>query len=483
MIDTIRIAGFRGIESLEIQFSRVSVLIGTNNSGKSSVLKALQLALGNYSRFVQNEDFHINRKNERAKEILVDVKIVPVNDKWEIVENFDDIWQSEFGDKISFSGAQTLIIRTRVINNETTGESQTERFIMSEWPALENWSQRQATEKKLQARFDSIQVFPVDAQRDIHQELRERSSYISRILGHIEYNDDDKTALEELIKEVNDQAVAKSNELENLRDHLNNLNRSFQGAGNTEITPFPKKLRDLSKYFSIHFGEDNATSFSMEYHGMGTRSWASMLTSKAFAEINIARHEQEAKPIANILLVEEPEAHLHPNAQKTLYSQLESFKGQVLVSSHSPYLAAMINVNDVRALMKNSSGISCNQVRYEMTLEERKILGREIWNKRGELLFAKGLILAEGITEEQVIPAMFKVFFDEPMYALGVTCISVGGKNYAPFLKLACSFRIPVLIVSDNDGNTEEELSNQFKNIKEQCDMDLFKEKFDIYVC
>jgi putative ATP-dependent endonuclease of OLD family len=219
----------------------------------------------------------------------------------------------------------------------------------------------------------------------------------------------------------------------------------------------------------------------MEYHGMGTRSWASMLTSKAFAEVNIARHERESKPITNILLVEEPEAHLHPNAQKTLYSQLESFNGQVLVSTHSPYLAAMINVNDVRALMKNNSGISCNQVRYEMTSEERKILGREIWNKRGELLFAKGLILAEGITEEQVIPTMFKVFFDEPMYALGVTCISVGGKNYAPFLKLACSFRIPVLIVSDNDGNTKKELSNQFKNINKRCEMDLFKEKFGIY--
>ena len=44
LIDTIRVAGFRGIKNLEVSLPRITVLIGTNNSGKTSLIKALQLA-------------------------------------------------------------------------------------------------------------------------------------------------------------------------------------------------------------------------------------------------------------------------------------------------------------------------------------------------------------------------------------------------------------------------------------------------------
>lgn len=77
LIDTIRIAGFRGIKNLEMSLPRVTLLIGMNNSGKTSVLKALQLALGDYSRYLSEEDFYIGNDDKRASEIVVDVRIVP----------------------------------------------------------------------------------------------------------------------------------------------------------------------------------------------------------------------------------------------------------------------------------------------------------------------------------------------------------------------------------------------------------------------
>ena len=57
LIDTIRISGFRGIKDIEISLFRVTLLIGINNSEKTSVLKAMQLALGDYHRFISDEDF------------------------------------------------------------------------------------------------------------------------------------------------------------------------------------------------------------------------------------------------------------------------------------------------------------------------------------------------------------------------------------------------------------------------------------------
>jgi len=46
LINTIRITGFRGIKNLEGSLPRITVLIGPNNSGKTSLIKALQLAIG-----------------------------------------------------------------------------------------------------------------------------------------------------------------------------------------------------------------------------------------------------------------------------------------------------------------------------------------------------------------------------------------------------------------------------------------------------
>lgn len=92
---------------------------------------------------------------------------------------------------------------------------------------------------------------------------------------------------------------------------------------NIELTPFTKKIRDISKNISIHLKNEN-DSFPMEYQGMGTRSWSSLLTLKAF--IDVTNDKQDI--YYPLVAVEEPEAHLHPNAQKHLYSQINEIIGQ-----------------------------------------------------------------------------------------------------------------------------------------------------------
>ncbi|NBV97910.1 MAG: DUF2813 domain-containing protein [Proteobacteria bacterium] len=78
LVDCLRISGFRGIKNLEITFAPMTVLIGLNNSGKTTVLKAMGLALGDYSRYVTEEDFHLNTDehgNEtKVSEIIVDTR-------------------------------------------------------------------------------------------------------------------------------------------------------------------------------------------------------------------------------------------------------------------------------------------------------------------------------------------------------------------------------------------------------------------------
>jgi len=475
LIDTIRIAGFRGIKNLEMSLPRVTVLIGTNNSGKTSLLKAMQLALGDYSRYLSEEDFYISADDKRVSEIIVDVRIISVGDDGIRTQRFNDEWAAEFGDKIQAeaNGNQFVALRTRTAPNTVKGTFDSRWFTLERWPDLKTWQIEKIKENKLLTRFKSIPFISIEAQRDIHQELKERSSFIGKVLSNIEYNPAEITALESLIKGVNDEAVNKSNVLQSLKTHLEQLNHSFQGSGSAEITPFPKKIRDLSKHFSIHFGESISGIFSMEYHGMGTRSWASMLTVKAFTDLMAGKHEKEEKPFFPILAAEEPEAHLHPNAQKTLYHQLAESKGQVIVSTHSPYLAAMADITHLRSLRKDSTGIAAKKLSYNISEEDKKILKREITIKRGEILFSRALILSEGITEEQVLPAMFEVYTGKSLYDLGISCISVGGKNYSPFVKLSCSLGIPTFIVSDNDGTTKDEIAAQLQKLKNDTGIEL----------
>ena len=61
------------------------------------------------------------------------------------------------------------------------------------------------------------------------------------------------------------------------------------------------QIRDLTKHFSINYGENPTNSFSMEYHGMGTRSWASMLTVKAFIQLMVEKYQAEQKPFFPIM--------------------------------------------------------------------------------------------------------------------------------------------------------------------------------------
>ncbi|MQC12501.1 ATP-dependent endonuclease [Morganella morganii] len=482
-IDTVRISGFRGISNIEITLPRVTVLLGQNNAGKTSVIKALQLALGDYSRFLSDEDFNIGEDDKRQEKITVDLRFIAL-DGHARTNEFSEEWQQEFGDKIQAEadGKQFVAIRTTAEPDKMKGGYIVERYHLDSWPEKNGWNEVIITKKnRLGKRLESVPFISIDAQRDIHSELKEKTSFIGRVLSSVEYNDDDVVALENMVANINKEAIEKSEPLKQLKSHLDNLNQSFEGKGQTELTPFPKKIRDLSKRFSVHFGESDKSSFSMEYHGMGTRSWASMLTVKAFTELMVKNHEEEVEPFFPILAAEEPEAHLHPNAQRTLFEQLRDNPGQVVISTHSPYLVGMSDLKDLRGLIKTSHTVRATGLIEGLDPEDINILQREIMRFRGELLFSKALILFEGVTEEQIIPAMFQAYFGKTSFSLGVNCISVAGKNYPPFIKMAQSFGIPVCIISDNDGETKKEVDSQINKIKENTPLTLADDEFSLF--
>ena len=468
LIDRVRISGFRGIGNIEVELSRLTLLIGINNSGKTSIIKAMQLALGDYSRYLTDEDFHINSNDSPKKEITVDVRIVPVTETGAQTQEFDVNWTREFGENIRADSDGKAFVAFRTIGkpDDVKGGFGVERFVLDQWPDFKTWRSAQINRRlKIRGRIDSLRHISIDAQRDIHQELKEKNSFVGKVLSEIQYEESEVKALEDMIKELNKRASEKSESLGELKTQLDGLNQTFEGAGQVDITPFPKKIRNLSKYFNIHFGESEINSLPMEYHGMGTRSWASMLTVRAFTEL-LKKNHQGKQQFFPITTIEEPEAHLHPNAQRTSYEQLADIDGQMIVSSHSPYLVSVAELEGIRVLNKIRNRISVRKLLPGLNSKEINVLKREIMRFRGEIIFANALILAEGITDEQLIPAMYKLWCGRQIYAKGVNCVGVGGRNYLPFVQFGMSFGIPVCIVSDNEDDTKRNVEGQVNSLK-----------------
>lgn len=472
LIKTVRVNGFRALENIEVELELTTVLTGMNNTGKTSFLKVLQIVFGN-RMFITPDDFCI-KDNLVSDQIIIDVKIIPVDSSQNQIAEFDENFEILFTAeriRIDNNGNSFIPLRTIVSLNEMNGTYRTKQFILSEWYDFNengtHWFQQPKGIEKIFS-FEEIPFFYTNTQRDIIDDIKLKTSYLGRLISKIEHKPDVVANIEAQIKQLNENTVASSPILADLTTTLKELNSALDNISDgVEITPFTKKLRDLSKGLTIHYTDDKE-SFSMDYHGMGTRSWSSLLTLKALINTLHTFSETNDSVFFPILAVEEPESHLHPNAQKKLFSQLDSIPGQKIIATHSPYIAASANLSQIRGLYKKEGIIKFGKIDVStFTKEDLRKVKRQVVHSRGEILFSKVFILFEGETEEQALPIFAEHFFDEPLLELGIDFVGVGGHgNYEPFLKVADSFNIPWYIFSDGEQEAIDSIEKQLTNIE-----------------
>ena len=469
LIKTVRISGFRGLQNIEVELEKITVLTGMNNTGKTSFLKALQLVLGN-RQFVSQDDFFIQGSGV-SKKIIIDLFIIPINPDGKQCDEFSSDWEILFTTdriRMDVSGKSFVPLRTIITFNQIKNSYKTQQFILQTWPEFEDkgdvfWFQMEnGTEKHF--RFDEVPFFYMDAQRDILEDIKLRTSYLGKMISKIEYSEKDIIEIEEQIKILNEKTVNSSDILSNIKTTLKGLDTAMgTTSGGVEITPFTKKIRDLNKGLSIYY-TDKKESFSMEYHGMGTRSWSSLLTLKAFISLLNGKTEKDKSPFFPILAIEEPEAHIHPNAQKKLYEQINEIYGQKIIATHSPYIAASTELKQIRNFYKHEDVVYCGKIKMdELEPEDIRKIERQVINTRGEIFFSKAIVFCEGETEEQALYVFAEHHFDKKPEGMGIDFVGIGGNgNYLPFMRFAEGLNIPWFIFSDAEGNVKNEVQKQF---------------------
>jgi putative ATP-dependent endonuclease of the OLD family len=166
------------------------------------------------------------------------------------------------------------------------------------------------------------------------------------------------------------------------------------------------------------------------------------------------RHQQNERNYT-LVVIEEPEAHLHPHLQRRVFERLFTTNGDeprgLFLTSHSPNIASVAPLHSIVLLKETGRGTQAFSLAHlELDDTELEDLQRYIDTTRADILFSRAVIFVEGDAELSLVPVFAKTIgydLDE----LGITVCSVAGVNFSPYVRLAMALDLPFVVITDWD--------------------------------
>ena len=184
-------------------------------------------------------------------------------------------------------------------------------------------------------------------------------------------------------------------------------------------------------------------------HGAGTQSLSVLFLFDAFLKSRLKKnYSNETVPI---LAIEEPEAHLHPSAIKSISDVLMKLSGQKIITTHSGQLLAGFPLESIRRISRVNNQLKVFQLKNgTLNKEDSRKINYHVRTHRSDLLFARAWLLVEGETDSIVFTEISRILGMD-LYSKGVCCVEFAQIECAPIIKLAKDFGIDWYLVADGD--------------------------------
>jgi putative ATP-dependent endonuclease of OLD family len=205
-----RIRNFRSLRAVDIRFDKLTVLIGENNSGKTSLLEALYAAIGAGRRVLTSDDLFLGigeAKVPRERTIVIDLLFRPA-DPSGILDEFPEgsYWLELWGTGISQDADDNdfMAIRTKMAWNTGKAEYETKRQFLAEWSSAADLDSANTVPGAVAtAQLEPIALYLLDAKRDIQDELQSRSSFWHKLISDPGLPEKTVTKIERILSKLN----------------------------------------------------------------------------------------------------------------------------------------------------------------------------------------------------------------------------------------------------------------------------------------
>lgn len=437
-LSKLKLKNFRKYRELEVPFKEgLNVLIGENDSGKTAIIDSIRILMGTQSYeyyFIDEKDF--NNKNE----IL------------EIECTFS--FKEDSKDKVA-----------KFLEWITFDEKKEPKLIVRLKASIKDFKVKKAItagEEGLDSRFDlldDLRVTYLKPLRDANTELTAgRFSRLSQILKNHKL----------FVDQENSHVF-----LDTIKDFNTKINNYFKADGegksiisniNNHLDDFLGKERLADYNTDINITEDNLSSIlnslnlkiSKNKVGLGT-------LNQLYMALELLLFETENNPL-NLCLIEELEAHLHPQAQlrtiKHFQNKLNK-NSQIILTTHSINLASSIKLENL-ILCKNNSAYPMGRDYTKLDTDDYEFLEIFLDATKSNLFFAKGVIFVEGDAENILVPAIAEII-GRPLHEYGVSVVNIGNVAFKRYSRIFLRKKsdedigVKVAIITDLDV---KEISN-----------------------
>lgn len=487
-LSTVRIANFRGLREVTLALSPTTLLIGENNAGKTSVLDAIRLAMSRGTSrktgTFDSYDHHLataDAEPQASDPIKIELTFTASDGEVvapEVVQALADVLVRDA------AGKPFVILRVTSQFDATANDFITDwKFLDIAGNALGPRSKRLGILPELQRLFP---VFYLSALRDALREFK-TGTFWTPFVRNPAIVPEVKKQLQDRIDQLNKDVLAAHASLNTVKTHLAKIRDlvSIAAVDTVDIDALPGRISDLLAGAQVNVSGVSGASIPLARHGAGTQSLSVLFLFHAYLSAMIQQQYSELS--APLLMLEEPEAHLHPFATRALWSVLSDVPGQKIVATHSGDLLASAPLTCITRLYASAGTVKTGSIPPSLlTPDEDRKVRFHISASRGELLFARCWILGEGESEHWACEGLAR-FKGLDLSRKGIRTVSYAQSGIECLLKVANALGIKWFLIADGDaaGKAAVKTARPYLNGATEADriLQLTEDNIELHLC